>query len=50
MKFKLTWLLAMNTRSKSKNVDITIFTAFILQLDKNFKANDQLKKDKQVIL
>ena len=32
------------------NVHVTIFTVFILQLEKNFKDNDQLKKHKQVIL
>ena len=39
-----------DTRSKMKDVYIPIFTVFILQLEKNFKDNDQLKKHKQVIL
>ena len=38
------------TRPKLKDVYVTIFTGFILQLEKNFKDNDQLKKHKQVIL
>ena len=40
----------VTTRPKLKDVYVTIFTGFILQLEKNFKDNDQLKKHKQVIL
>ena len=43
-------LIMRITRSKLKDVYVTIFTGFILQLEKNFKDNDQLNKHKQVIL